>query len=93
RRGPIRARFFALEIGPPSLYSGLMHAGRGLQRKGLAGRLIMSSPHRTEQEATGKKPYAKPAFRHEKVFETRALSCGKLVGATQGPCHSKPTNS
>ncbi|MFZ0038363.1 MAG: hypothetical protein WAK91_13125 [Candidatus Acidiferrales bacterium] len=53
----------------------------------------MSSPHRTEQEATGKKPYAKPAFRHEKVFETRALSCGKLVGATQGACHSKPTNS
>ncbi len=24
-----------------------------------------------------KKPYVKPAFRYEKVFETNALSCGK----------------
>jgi hypothetical protein len=70
-----------------------MQAGRGLRRKGLAGRLIMSSPHGTEQLAAGKKPYAKPAFRHEKVFETRALSCGKLIGGTQSGCHSKPTNS
>jgi hypothetical protein len=34
-----------------------------------------------------KKPYQKPAFRHERVFETHALSCGK-VGATQGLCQS-----
>lgn len=26
-----------------------------------------------------KKLYRKPAFRYEQVFETRALSCGKLV--------------
>jgi hypothetical protein len=26
-----------------------------------------------------KKLYKKPAFRHERVFETQALSCGKLV--------------
>jgi hypothetical protein len=32
-----------------------------------------------------KKPYVKPAFRHEKVFETMALSCGK-VGHTQHQC-------
>ncbi len=25
-----------------------------------------------------KKPYQKPAFRFEKVFETMALSCGKM---------------
>jgi hypothetical protein len=25
-----------------------------------------------------KKPYQKPAFRHEKIFETMALSCGKV---------------
>jgi len=31
-----------------------------------------------------KKPYQKPAFRHERVFETQALSCGKV--ATQGNC-------
>jgi len=32
-----------------------------------------------------KKPYQKPAFRHERVFEMQALSCGKTV-ATQGQC-------
>jgi hypothetical protein len=32
-----------------------------------------------------KKPYVKPEFRHEKVFETMALSCGK-VQTTQGAC-------
>lgn len=25
-----------------------------------------------------KKPYEKPSFRHEKVFVTTALSCGKI---------------
>lgn len=33
-----------------------------------------------------KKLYQKPAFRYERVFETLALSCGK-VAPTQGPCH------
>ncbi len=32
-----------------------------------------------------KKPYEKPLFRFERVFETTALSCGK-VHATQGGC-------
>jgi hypothetical protein len=32
-----------------------------------------------------KKLYQKPAFRHERVFETLALSCGK-VGATIPQC-------
>lgn len=32
-----------------------------------------------------KKPYEKPAFRHERVFETRALSCGK-VQVTESGC-------
>ncbi len=32
-----------------------------------------------------KKPYQKPAFRHEKVFETMALACGKL-SPTQATC-------
>jgi len=34
---------------------------------------------------TGKKPYTKPDFRFEKVFETSALVCGKLRGQ-QGQC-------
>jgi len=32
-----------------------------------------------------KAPYQKPAFRHESVFETSALACGKIQG-TQGTC-------
>jgi hypothetical protein len=34
---------------------------------------------------TAKKPYHKPAFRFERVFETRALACGK-ISSTQGQC-------
>lgn len=30
-----------------------------------------------------KKPYQKPEFRSEKVFETMALSCGKVAGQFQ----------
>jgi hypothetical protein len=33
-----------------------------------------------------KRAYQKPAFRHERVFETMALACGKM-SATQGACH------
>ncbi len=35
--------------------------------------------------APAKKPYVKPAFRHERVFETMALACGKIAG-TQLTC-------
>jgi len=44
------------------------------------------------QPAKNKKPYRKPAVRHERVFETQALSCGK-VQTTQGSCHSNRKNS
>jgi hypothetical protein len=41
----------------------------------------------TESKATpGRKPYQKPSFRFERVFETMALSCGK-VDPTQKHCH------
>jgi hypothetical protein len=33
-----------------------------------------------------KKLYQKPAFRYERVFETLALSCGK-IDPTVGTCH------
>jgi hypothetical protein len=39
--------------------------------------LILKKPAR--------KPYVKPAFRFERVFETQALSCGKV--STQNQCH------
>ena len=53
-------------------------------------------PNRTvvqpEAHRTAKKPYCKPAFRFERVFETRALSCGKVV-ATQEQCiHNRKTS-
>jgi hypothetical protein len=40
---------------------------------------------RSEPERPVKKPYQKPAFRHEKVFETMALACGK-ISPTQFQC-------
>ncbi len=39
-----------------------------------------------------KKPYVKPAFRHEQVFETMALACGK-INATQRQCRVNRKNS
>jgi hypothetical protein len=33
----------------------------------------------------GRKPYQKPVFRFERVFETTALACGK-INATQSHC-------
>ncbi|HVO82385.1 MAG TPA: hypothetical protein VMT28_16765 [Terriglobales bacterium] len=35
------------------------------------------------REAPGKKPYRKPEFRYERVFETLALACGKISGNQQ----------
>jgi hypothetical protein len=37
------------------------------------------------EPARGRRPYQKPAFRFERVFETMALSCGK-VNTTQLQC-------
>lgn len=39
-----------------------------------------------------KRPYVKPEVRHEQVFETQALSCGK-VQTTQQSCHFTRKNS
>jgi hypothetical protein len=33
-----------------------------------------------------KRAYQKPAFRHERAFETMALACGK-INATEASCH------
>jgi hypothetical protein len=39
-----------------------------------------------------KKPYRKPSFRHERIFETMALSCGK-VQSTESQCSKNLKNS
>ena len=39
-----------------------------------------------------RKPYVKPSYQREDVFETMALVCGK-VQSTEGSCHSNRKNS
>lgn len=34
-------------------------------------------------QGAGKKPYHKPEFRYERVFETLALACGKIQTGSQ----------
>ena len=46
-------------------------------------------PGKTEP---ARKPYQKPAFVHEQVFETMALACGK-VNPTSGQCRTVRKNS
>jgi hypothetical protein len=41
--------------------------------------------HQQPASATDKKPYQKPSFRYERVFETKALHCGK-IGSTTPNC-------
>jgi hypothetical protein len=48
--------------------------------------------HSTVSQGNRRKPYHKPEVRHEKVFETSALQCGK-VSSTQASCHASPKNS
>ncbi len=45
-----------------------------------------------EGQSKKRKPYVKPAVRHERVFETRALTCGK-VQTTQSTCHKNRKTS
>jgi len=49
-------------------------------------------PARQSAIVKNKKPYQKPAFRHERVFETAALSCGKIAG-TSAICNSSRKSS
>lgn len=56
----------------------------------------MPEPENPETQPEGppkkRKPYVKPAVRHERVFETRALTCGK-VQTTQSTCkHNRKTS-
>lgn len=54
----------------------------------------MKETTKTTPGAAGlaKKPYQKPSFQHERVFETMALSCGK-VGPTEFQCRTNKKNS
>jgi hypothetical protein len=43
----------------------------------------------TRDSAPAKKPYTKPEFRYERVFETMALACGKTAGVGFCKGHNK----
>jgi len=45
-----------------------------------------------QREQARKKPYHKPAVRHERVFEVSALTCGKIQ-STQASCAHTRKNS
>jgi len=45
-----------------------------------------------ESMREGRRPYQKPAFKHERVFETMALACGKIEG-TLPQCDTVPSAS
>lgn len=41
----------------------------------------------TPEDGGAKKPYEKPAFQREQVFETTALACGK-INPSSGACRA-----
>jgi len=43
-------------------------------------------------EAKTRKPYLKPSYQREQVFETMALTCGKIQ-TTQASCHHNRKSS
>lgn len=45
-----------------------------------------------EAKSSTRRPYVKPQVRHERVFETQALSCGK-VNPVVGTCSLNRKNS
>ncbi len=45
-----------------------------------------------DSKSATRKPYQKPSFQHERVFETMALICGKL-DPTQLSCQINRKNS
>lgn len=49
-------------------------------------------PTNSAEKAKLKKPYNKPSFRFESVFETMALSCGKIIPSQAG-CNLNRKNS
>jgi hypothetical protein len=52
----------------------------------------MGKENASESRGTAKKAYQEPAFRHEQVFETMALSCGKIE-PTSFSCHARRNSS
>lgn len=45
-----------------------------------------------EAQRTAKRPYHKPAVRYERVFETSALTCGKVYQTQSGCAHNRKSS-
>jgi len=50
------------------------------------------TPSAMEDPGAARMLYEKPAYHYESVFETSALTCGKIQN-TQGSCHANRKNS
>lgn len=65
-------------------------------REGFNDRIVSGKNSGAEDQSarplTAKKPYRKPSYRFERVFETMALSCGK-VGPVEFQCRFNRKNS
>jgi hypothetical protein len=55
-------------------------------------RIPEDRPQQKAGTSKQKKPYQKPAFRYERVFETAALSCGKVFGNVTACGQSRKTS-
>jgi hypothetical protein len=55
-------------------------------------RATREKQQKLDNPGKAKKRYQKPAFRYERVFETLALSCGKIAG-TSANCNSNRKSS
>jgi hypothetical protein len=55
----------------------------------------MKKPEQSHQgrKPAARKPYQKPAFEREQLFETMALACGKTLSGHGIACHNHPKNS
>lgn len=55
-------------------------------------RAAREKPQQPGNAGKEKKLYQKPAFRYERVFETQALSCGKIASTVSGCQFSQKTS-
>ena len=51
------------------------------------------APEAPRTDAGERKAYVKPVFRHESVFETMALACGKIRGQGEDNCRRSAATS
>ena len=72
---------------PPDLFVVYLRRSADLGRQ-LGKNLMRNDDEKSVNINRGpKKPYRKPSFRHERIFETMALTCGKMT-TTQKQCQT-----